>query len=158
MLTALSKDPPATVPWGLLWGTQRLGAERGSAALGARSLEAVLLPVSLAPPALSITSRMLLRPHLHLCKLSLRHRHAPSAPPAPSPTWRPRPRPWSESCSSRQCKDWFSLTSGDWTPSSDPHRSDIRAGGTGGAVETVTQLLCPQQGPHASVTPDRPLL
>ncbi|CAI9178369.1 unnamed protein product [Rangifer tarandus platyrhynchus] len=47
---------------------------------------------------------------------------------------------------------------GDWPPSSDPRGSNIRAGGTGGAVEMVTRLLCPQQGPYATVTPDRPLL
>lgn len=51
-----------------------------------------------------------------------------------------------------------SLTSGDWPPSSDPRGSNIRAGGTGGAVEMVTRLLCPQQGPYVTVTPDRPLL
>ena len=51
-----------------------------------------------------------------------------------------------------------SLTAGDWPPSSDPRGSSIRAGVTGGAVEMLTQLPCPQQGSHTTVTPDRPLL
>lgn len=99
---------------------------------------------------------MLLRPHLRLCKLS--------TPPVPRPQ-RPPPAPVEAGPSGvvrelqvESAQGWSSLTSGDWPPSSDPRGSDIRAGGTGGAVEMATRLLCPQQGPHATVTPDRPLL